>query len=400
MCLIVKLPAGHRLTRAHVADTIKYNPDGVGVMYSRGGEQVIRRTMASRADKIIRFLSEVPDDVEYAIHFRRVTRGGRSIHNVHPFAINDRYALMHNGTFDDTLAPVETHKGTSDTQYVVDMHLSQMQDSTLECDAFWSFFEAAVGYNRALVLDRNSGRFRVINEIFWHENADGWLLSNNYSITDATLWGVKVAKPVASYGVASTYGAAKTYTGYTASAPTPAPTPAPAPRLASQNYGVVSYTWIDGIEKDYLSFRTPQYGTSTTGYFYPVSVKLASAFPAECVAATDIMTRAQTNNSTCGAMRHCTATTILLAYMHADENIMYAKYGLLSKAESIVESFVREINGELTANTFVSPITPVAQRRLLHTIKEEIAKREHARACERATNQSVALLTAPHSQGD
>lgn len=245
MCLIVHLPAGAVLSEQQIADAMIYNPDGVGIMFAGSdGAPVTSRTMAKKADKVRRWLRyHTPTDAPYAVHFRRATRGGRTLSNVHPFTFHRRFALMHNGTLPNTFVSADMATGASDTKQLVGL-LSSVTPSALECEGVRTLIERACGANRLLLLDAHQGMFHVLNASEWYGVGD-MLLSNNYAVTDYSLWPELPEPKTTQWG---SYGGVTGYTGsytrplspspaptqsyFPTSSPPAAPAPTPAPKPA------------------------------------------------------------------------------------------------------------------------------------------------------------------------
>lgn len=83
--------------RAHLPEAANRNPDGVGAMWLKQGQQihVVRRLKSADYEQV---LAEIPDDVSFGLHFRYGTSGGVTLDNVHPFLMHGgQVCLMHNG---------------------------------------------------------------------------------------------------------------------------------------------------------------------------------------------------------------------------------------------------------------------------------------------------------------
>ena len=92
MCLIIHSPKGQTIERSVIESALFYNADGFGLMHSGSAQ----KWKALSADNIEAELLALVD-TDYAVHFRMATDGKVTKKLSHPFKLNNRAYLMHNG---------------------------------------------------------------------------------------------------------------------------------------------------------------------------------------------------------------------------------------------------------------------------------------------------------------
>lgn len=191
MCLIAVLPEGVMLSRAQIADAMSANADGLGVMYSKEGQLKVIRSMTSDPRSALRLLNRLPEQTVRVVHFRKRTAGTITRNNLHPFIIQGRFGLMHNGTLPDNLSERALKDKRSDTAAFAEDLLEQMSPESMVDKGVWKLIDAAVENNRLVMLDGETGKLFHTAHDMWTEGIDGIMLSNTYSFKEEALWGVK-----------------------------------------------------------------------------------------------------------------------------------------------------------------------------------------------------------------
>ena len=114
MCIAILKPVGKSLSRELLYNCYTSNPDGCGFAYATGDDVIIHKFM-----KFEDFYNEYQKyDGKYTmlIHFRIATHGAVELENCHPFVLNSRMALIHNGI----IAGYGDKKTKSDTRDFID----------------------------------------------------------------------------------------------------------------------------------------------------------------------------------------------------------------------------------------------------------------------------------------
>lgn len=98
MCVIIVNKDGKKLPHGVIARAMAINPDGFGIAYLDGDQEVIK-TMDYKAA-----FDHVQSGRPYVAHFRYTTRGATNLKNCHPFPSGDG-VMFHNGTINVPTKP-------------------------------------------------------------------------------------------------------------------------------------------------------------------------------------------------------------------------------------------------------------------------------------------------------
>jgi len=187
MCLIIAKPKGYAVPDEWMENAWEHNDDSLGMSYF--DDSGICRThkwvnpSRGRLRKAIKLLSGLTDR-PVLIHFRYSTHGKTDEANCHPFPLNGRAVIAHNGIIpgfvckrgveSDTAMYVRRVLRPLVTEFGVDAILNNL-DSLTKKD---------IGASKLCALDC-SGQFHFANE---NDGAwkDGMWVSNTYSIRSAT----------------------------------------------------------------------------------------------------------------------------------------------------------------------------------------------------------------------
>lgn len=97
MCLIIALPKGATVSPEFLKVAAEANPDGWGFSFSRDGILYTKKGInMPNGLQLMEALASKSDDARM-FHFRYATNGKKVKANSHPFIVNNRYAVMHNG---------------------------------------------------------------------------------------------------------------------------------------------------------------------------------------------------------------------------------------------------------------------------------------------------------------
>lgn len=102
MCLIIKKPAGRRITADFLEHAWKHNSHGWGSFHVEDGKVTWARGL--KLSELIAYNAQLPLDTEVYLHVRKATYGHVNEEMAHPFFVRDGLMLMHNGTISH-LAP-------------------------------------------------------------------------------------------------------------------------------------------------------------------------------------------------------------------------------------------------------------------------------------------------------
>lgn len=113
MCLIVVKPAGNVIPDHVIESAYEYNSDGFGIMHDGKA-----RRWQHRSPEEIKALLKPLSDTDVAVHFRMATDGKVSRNNAHPFKLQNKAFLMHNGILSKYRTSPDADK--SDTREFID----------------------------------------------------------------------------------------------------------------------------------------------------------------------------------------------------------------------------------------------------------------------------------------
>lgn len=163
MCVAVYLPAGKEITNETLEACYKTNKDSIGFMFnSSEGLQIHKFLEYKPFKKSFRELRKLWPLSDFVVHFRIGTSGKIDYNNCHPFRIANDVGLVHNGV----LRCVNGDAKESDTHKFTQI-LRNLMDGKPELwgnDQFWKFVEEIIGTYNKLILLRNDGDFKIINE--------------------------------------------------------------------------------------------------------------------------------------------------------------------------------------------------------------------------------------------
>jgi hypothetical protein len=174
MCLIIHKPENATVPEWLVESALDYNPDGVGIMSSLGTTRHLDVSLDHAMDLIDR-----QRDVAAGIHFRMRTHGARNKANVHPFKVNGRVQVMHNGIMTRYTPTFVSDGQKSDTRVFIESWLQPRTKGNRLPSREDIESELGSG-NRLLAYDRKSDTFHIYNKA--HGVTEGALwLSNTYA---------------------------------------------------------------------------------------------------------------------------------------------------------------------------------------------------------------------------
>tara|TARA_R100000808_G_scaffold2232_1_gene9259 strand:+ start:1427 stop:2170 length:744 start_codon:yes stop_codon:yes gene_type:complete len=178
MCIAVYLPKGKKLSKEKFFQCHDSNPDGFGLMFARNGKILIHKTLESAESAYADYkrISKGPAKGQnMVLHFRIATHGSVNKENCHPFRIDERLALVHNGI----IHAVDTHKykDMSDTRVFAKEILAKLPLFFEWEDSIKRLIEEFIGHSKLIILD-DEGMAHIFNE-HKGEWVDGMWFSNN-----------------------------------------------------------------------------------------------------------------------------------------------------------------------------------------------------------------------------
>ncbi len=196
MCLIIKKPAGRRISADFLENAWKRNSHGWGSFHVADDRVVSARGLAF--DELLAHNAALPLDAEVYLHVRKATFGHVNEAMAHPYEVRSGLMLMHNGSIHH-LAP--TDPALSDTSELARMLRDMLQGlndaqaaSLIRTQGFQRLTDPLVHGSMVVLLDRHGpvrlGRgWHVVQDHEWDGVMPGIEVSNTHA------WAPKFARP-------------------------------------------------------------------------------------------------------------------------------------------------------------------------------------------------------------
>ena len=221
MCLLIQQTAATNFTDEHLLDFYSRNRDGIGVMWSEGGNLHYEKHLPVNAQDCVDFYNRVARGKDACVHYRMKTHGHIDMDNCHPydvFGFEEAHEmptlLMHNGIL---------HTGNakdfskSDTwHYIRDFIRPMMKadPSFMFTKEFAEVIGKHIGNNRFAIMN-HLGEVNIINKHQGVEFNGAWL-SNEYAWNASKYLPPKVYQPhVSKFGHWDTKQQKMVYPEYT-----------------------------------------------------------------------------------------------------------------------------------------------------------------------------------------
>lgn len=178
MCIAIHKPEGFLLTDSTIEESWNHNPDGAGFMYSEDNKlHIVKGLMTLNAFKEAYKPHEAKNCV---LHFRIKTHGNKDQENTHPFAIDDRLGMVHNGI----LTAVETKEDytKSDTWHFTKKHLFTFRKNNHNFytnPIYKEMIESFIGFSKLIFMD-NKGKVSIFNESKGDWDSGCWFSNKSY----------------------------------------------------------------------------------------------------------------------------------------------------------------------------------------------------------------------------
>jgi predicted glutamine amidotransferase len=188
MCLIIHKPKDVPAPADLLRSAADFNRDGFGIMAfdGTGGVRVSKRSQTRFADLLSAYRDY--EGEECVIHLRKSTRGVVDDDNTHPFRINGRLYMAHNGTL-----PIRRRlRARSDTWHLVHDYLKPLLRERPE-HIHDAFFKTALkewlgAENKLIFMDGETRSTLVFNREHGVEREGLWL--SNVRWFDAAKFGL------------------------------------------------------------------------------------------------------------------------------------------------------------------------------------------------------------------
>lgn len=174
MCIAIVKPKDKVIPKEILKTCCENNPDGMGFAFCKDNNIYIRKYLKD-FEKFYKEYSKVETTSPMLIHFRIATHGGVNIENCHPFVLNSRMALIHNGI----ISGYGDKEKKSDTRDFIDRVIGNISHKQWKNASFRELVGNAIGYSKFGILD-TQGNLYIINENkgYWTDGV--WYSNKSY----------------------------------------------------------------------------------------------------------------------------------------------------------------------------------------------------------------------------
>lgn len=183
MCIAVCKPKGVKIAKRVLKSCFRNNQDGAGFAYAcpEDGKVKIVKGLFTFRSFWENYREIDPENHATLIHFRIGTSGKINSHNCHPWRIDEKHAMVHNGVLSSSLKL--TCENTSDTGLFVERVLKPVfKDSQdiWKTDAFEWLVEESIGCSNKIAIMDCNGEFKIFNEIMGEKEHGCWFSNKTY----------------------------------------------------------------------------------------------------------------------------------------------------------------------------------------------------------------------------
>ena len=180
MCIAIVKPKDKVIPKEVLRTCFENNPDGCGFAYVQDNTVYIQKFLDNFEDFYSEY-SKVENLSNMLIHFRIKTHGAVSLENCHPFKMNNRMALIHNGI----ITGYGDKESKSDTRDFIDKILSNISWKMWKNPAFRQLVGDAIGYSKLGIIDTD-GNVYIINEAKGKWDDGVWYSNSSYEVKKKT----------------------------------------------------------------------------------------------------------------------------------------------------------------------------------------------------------------------
>lgn len=211
MCIAIVKPKGKVISKDVLRTCFENNPDGCGFAYVQDNTVYIKKFL-NDFESFYSEYSKVENLSNMLIHFRIKTHGAVSLENCHPFKMNSRMALIHNGI----ISGYGDKENKSDTRDFIDKVLSKISHKMWKNPAFRQLVGDAIGYSKLGIID-TQGNVYIINEAKGKWDNGVWYSNSSYETKKTTYTNNYLTGSTSTKKSETTDGKKESNVGYTKS---------------------------------------------------------------------------------------------------------------------------------------------------------------------------------------
>ena len=160
MCIAILKTKDKYLDKNLLQTCAENNPDGCGFAYVDNNKIIIKKYL--KFEDFWKDFEHIQKDYSnnaMLIHFRIATHGAVDTSNCHPFKLNNRMALIHNGV----ISGYGDKKDKVDTVDFIDKVIGNISWKNWKNPSFIELVGNAIGYSKLAILDI-TGNYYIVNE--------------------------------------------------------------------------------------------------------------------------------------------------------------------------------------------------------------------------------------------
>lgn len=175
MCIAILKPKDKIISEDILRTCYKRNKDGIGFAYTDGKCIYINKYM--NFDDFYKDYKQVENISNMLIHFRIATHGEVRVENCHPFKLNHRMALIHNGI----ISGYGDKKNKTDTLDFIEQVIGNISWKLWKNPSYRKLVGDAIGYSKLAILDV-TGDYFIINEDKGEWSDGIWYSNGSYKV--------------------------------------------------------------------------------------------------------------------------------------------------------------------------------------------------------------------------
>lgn len=173
MCIAILKPKDKTISKEILETCSKNNPDGMGFACIQDNKVYMYKFMDF--DDFYDEYIKHENNSTMIIHFRIATHGKVEVKNCHPFKLNHRMALIHNGV----ISGYGDKELKTDTQDFIEKVIGNISWKEWKNPSFRQLVGNAIGYSKFCILDV-SGNYYIINENKGSWDNGVWYSNSSY----------------------------------------------------------------------------------------------------------------------------------------------------------------------------------------------------------------------------